>query len=97
MAAGPRSSVVRMNKQPPPTGIDDDSRLSDFLARHGGASASAPRRGETSGGLEGWSEVYAVDGYVLRCDWVRQGGRTEMRYEEHSPEVHSPREIPPGA
>ncbi len=78
-------SVTGMNTQSPPTGIDDDSRLNDFLARHGGAAPSGARRGETSGGLAGWSEVYAVDGYVLRCDWVRQGGRTEMRYEEHAP------------
>jgi len=75
-----------------PTDIDDDSRLRDFLVRHGGASKEASRRGETSDGLTGWSEVYAADGHVLRCDWVRQGGRTEMRYEEHAP-----REVPPGA
>jgi len=74
-----------------PTAIDDDSRLRDFLARHGGASKAAPRRGETSGGLAGWSEVYAADGHVLRCDWDRQGGRTEMRYEEYAPP-----HVPPG-
>ncbi len=90
--AGARVSLMRMNTPLPPTGIDDDSRLSDFLARHGGAAALVPRRGESSDGLEGWSEIYAADGFVLRCDWVRQGGRTEMRYEEHSP-----REVPPEA
>jgi hypothetical protein len=81
-----------METQPPPTGIDDDSRLSDFLARHGGASTVGARRGEAADGLAGWSEIYAADGHVLRCDWVREGGRTEMRYEEHSP-----LDVPPAA
>jgi hypothetical protein len=70
-----------------PNSIDDDSRMRDFLARHGGAFAASPRRGETVKGMEGWSEVYAIDGYVLRCDWSKQGDRTEMRYEERLPQT----------
>ncbi len=69
-----------------PNSIDDDSRMRDFLARHGGAFGAGPRRGETIEGQQGWSEVYAVDGYVLRCDWEKQGSRTEMRYEEYPPQ-----------
>jgi hypothetical protein len=69
-----------------PNSIDDDSRMRDFLARHGGAFGADPRRGETIRGRKGWSEVTAVDGYVLRCDWEKRGDQTEMRYEEHPPQ-----------
>jgi hypothetical protein len=67
---------------------DHDERLRDFFARHGGASAREPRRGESAGGLEGWSEVYANDGYALRCDWSTFGTREEFKYSEVHPEAH---------
>ena len=64
---------------------DHDERLIDFFARHGGASAREPSRGESVGGLEGWSENYANDGYALRCDWSTFGTREELKYSEVAP------------
>ena len=74
-----------MNMPFSPVGIDDDLRIRDFLARHGGADGASPRREETPDGQRGWSEVYAADGHILRCDWFKEGGRTEMRYVERPP------------
>jgi hypothetical protein len=64
---------------------DDEDRLKDFLARHGGAGSQANREGESVGGMQGWSEVYASDGYVLRCEWSSMGSRHEMKYSEIAP------------
>jgi hypothetical protein len=65
--------------QPPP---DDEDRRRDFLARHGGPAGVPPRCGETDGGLAGWSETEAADGWILRCDWSRLPGVEEIRYSE---------------
>jgi hypothetical protein len=65
--------------EPPP---DDAERTRDFLARHGGPGANAPRSGESMGGLEGWSETEAADGWVLRCDWSRLASVEEIKYSE---------------
>jgi len=64
---------------------DHDDRLKDFFARHGGASARPMRKGQSGGGVQGWSEVYANDGYALRCDWSTFGTREEMKYSEVAP------------
>jgi hypothetical protein len=64
---------------------DHDERLIDFFARHGGASARVMRQGQSSGGVQGWSEVYANDGYALRCEWSTFGSREEMKYSELAP------------
>ena len=63
---------------------DHEERLRDFFARHGGPGRPA-REEQDSGGLQGWSEVYAQDGHVLRCDWSRMGSREEMSYTERGP------------
>ena len=64
---------------------DGEDRIRDFFARHGGPGA-APRREETSGaGHRGWYEVAAADGYRLRCEWSRAGGRHELKYFEIAP------------
>jgi len=64
---------------------DGEDRIRDFFARHGGPGA-VPRREETSGaGDGGWYEVIAADGYRLRCEWSRAGGRRELKYFEISP------------
>jgi hypothetical protein len=55
----------------------------------GGAGSTPARRGESTGGLAGWSEIVAADGHVLRCDWSRQGTRSEMSYEERPPAAGS--------
>jgi hypothetical protein len=68
---------------------DHDDRLRDFFARHGGQSALEPRESQSAGGLEGWSEVYANDGYALRCDWSTFGTRKEMKYSEVAPAAES--------
>jgi hypothetical protein len=70
---------------------DSEDRIQDFLSRHGGAGASPareetiPPREETIDSVRGWSEVYAADGYKLRCDWSRVGSREEMTFSEVPP------------
>jgi hypothetical protein len=65
---------------------DHEDRLNDFFARHGGASARTVRRGQSAGGIQGWSETYANDGYALRCEWSTFGSREEMKYSEIAPD-----------
>jgi hypothetical protein len=67
------------------TSPDHEDRLKDFFARHGGAGARAMRQGQSAGGVQGWSEVYASDGHTLRCDWSTFGSREEMKYSEIAP------------
>jgi len=64
---------------------DYDDRLKDFFARHGGASTRPMRKDQSGGGVQGWSEVYANDGYALRCNWSTFGSREEMNYSEIAP------------
>jgi len=64
---------------------DSEDRIRDFFARHGGAGSATPRKECDEAGVSGWSEVYAADGYVLRCDWTRMGSREEMRFCEIAP------------
>ena len=61
---------------------DEADRTRDFLARHGGPAGSPPRRGQSDGGLQGWSETEAADGWILRCDWSRLGTVEEIKYAE---------------
>jgi hypothetical protein len=65
-------------------------RIKDFFARHGGPGNRANRDGESAEGMQGWSEVYAGDGYVMRCDWTRFGNREEMKYSEIAPGAAAP-------
>jgi hypothetical protein len=65
---------------------DSQDRIRDFLARHGGPG-SPGRLGEVGAlGECGWSEVYAADGYKLRCEWSRMGSREEMTFAEIPPQ-----------
>jgi hypothetical protein len=64
---------------------DRDERIKDFFARHGGAGSLTPRKGESEGGVQGWSEVYACDGYALRCEWSAFGSKEKMTYSEIAP------------
>jgi hypothetical protein len=68
---------------------DHDDRLKDFFARHGGPGSRPTRDGESPPGIQGWSEVYAHDGYTLRCDWSAMGTREEMQYSEIAPAAPS--------
>ena len=49
------------------------------------ARARAEREGDMAQHAEGWSEVYAADGYLLRCDWSKLGGRVAMTFTEVAP------------
>ncbi|MDP8985513.1 MAG: hypothetical protein M3N97_10815 [Pseudomonadota bacterium] len=62
---------------------DGEERVGDFLARHGGPGA--PPAAGLINPAQGWSEVYAADGYALRCDWSRTGSREEMNFTELPP------------
>jgi hypothetical protein len=64
---------------------DEGDRVVDFYTRHGGRAARAATTGETLAGNSGWSEAYAADGYILRCDWSRLGDREELAYSEIRP------------
>jgi hypothetical protein len=66
---------------------DNSDRVRDFYARHGGPAARAGSAGETVPGLSGWSEVYAADGYTLRCDWSRTGNLQRMQFNENPPQT----------
>ena len=76
----------------PDVSPDHDDRIKDFLARHGGASDRPEGNGESGAGLQGWSETYARDGYILRCEWSQSGSREEMRYSEIAPDHQSGRD-----
>jgi hypothetical protein len=65
---------------------DHAERLEDFFARHGGPGPRGVRKGQSQGGMKGWSEAHAGDGYILRCDWSTLGSRDEMKYSEIAPE-----------
>ncbi len=64
---------------------DGDYRVEQFLARHGGAAALAEREDQDPAGTRGWSEIYAADGYALRCEWNRIGAKTELQFSEVPP------------
>jgi hypothetical protein len=66
---------------------DHAERIQDFLSRHGGQGARAARSEETAPEVQGWSEVYAADGYALRCEWSRFGTHEDMKYSEIPPAV----------
>jgi hypothetical protein len=68
---------------------DNDERIKDFFARHGGPAGRPSRHVETAAGVQGWSEAYAHDGYTLRCDWSAMGTREEMCYSEIAPTAAS--------
>jgi len=70
-------SLTQNDKSP-----DSSDRIEDFLARHGGPAARRGDAGDTVAGISGWSEVYAADGSILRCDWSRFGGKQEMKFTE---------------
>jgi hypothetical protein len=77
-----RPGTEESELEPPP---DDDDRIKDFFARHGGPGKTPRRSGGPQGGAQGWSEVEACDGHVLRCDWSRMGSREEISYSEVAP------------
>jgi hypothetical protein len=70
------------NRKPP---ADEADRIKDFFARHGGPGKAPRRSGQSRGGLEGWSEIEASDGHVLRCDWSVSGTLEKAEYAEVAP------------
>jgi hypothetical protein len=88
-----REALVQQDKSgnapqdTPPGDVSPDSedRIRDFMDRHGGPGS--PRRQATEpAGDRGWYEIYAADGYRLRCDWSRLGGREELKFSEIGPQ-----------
>jgi hypothetical protein len=71
---------------------DSQERIEDFFSRHGGAGSLPSRRGWNEQGDCGWFEVYAADGYKLRCDWSRFGSREQMKFSEESPCARQPQQ-----
>jgi hypothetical protein len=64
---------------------DSEDRIRDFMGRHGGPGS--PRRHSMDPfGYRGWYEIYAADGYCLRCEWSRTGGRQELKFSEIGPQ-----------
>jgi hypothetical protein len=64
---------------------DRAERIQDFLSRHGGQGPRAAHSEEIAPEVQGWSEVYAADGYTLRCEWSRFGTHEDMKYSEIPP------------
>ena len=65
--------------------VDGRERVIDFLNRHGGAAPDAEHEAEANRGLSGWSEVHAVDGYRLRCEWSVLGSERRLNFVEIAP------------
>jgi hypothetical protein len=74
-----------MNADPAHASPDNDDRVQDFLGRHGGQATVPPKEETFEAGLRGRSEVYAADGYTLRCDWSRLGSREVLAFSEIPP------------
>jgi hypothetical protein len=64
-----------------------DDRIRDFWDRHGGPGSRQSQAGDTVHGVSGWSEVYAADGYTLRCEWAQVGDRHSMKFVETPPQT----------
>lgn len=67
------------------TGLDDEDRIADFFARHGGPGTMREREANRDQDTRGWSEVFAADGYKLRCEWSKSGSKTAMNFSEIPP------------
>jgi hypothetical protein len=65
--------------------IDHHDRIGEFTRRHGGLIDGASRNESFESGCRGWSEIYAVDGYVLRVEWSQFEMRRAMRVFEFRP------------
>lgn len=65
--------------------VDGRDRIVDFLNRHGGAAPDAEHEAGSPRGESGWSEVHAVDGYRLRCEWSTLGCERYMNFVEIAP------------
>ena len=63
---------------------DHDERIRDFFDRHGGPGKPV-KEVQGASGAQGWSEIYAKDGYTLHCEWSREGSRAAMQYSERAP------------
>lgn len=83
MNFGPTVNTMTTNDQDE-LAPDHDERIRDFFARHGGPGAEG-RKGVAPDGFQGWSEVFAADGYKLQCRWSKLGSRASMQYSEIPP------------
>jgi hypothetical protein len=79
------NEMIEQNKLPEVIAVDGEERIADFFARHGGPGLIHESEGNREQHTLGWSEVFAADGYKLRCEWSKAGTKTEMRFSEIPP------------
>ena len=79
------SATVPEDAPPGDASPDSEDRIRDFMDRHGGPG-SPRRQAIDPAGYRGWYEIYAADGYRLRCDWSRSGSREELKFSEIGPQ-----------
>ena len=77
--------MIEQNELPEVIAVDGVDRIADFFARHGGPGLIHEMEGNSEEHTLGWSEVFAADGYKLRCDWSTAGTKTEMSFLEIPP------------
>jgi hypothetical protein len=66
--------------------LDHRDRVAEFESSHGGSIENAGRSEQSESGCRGWSEICAVDGYVLRVEWSKFEMRAAMRIVVRPPE-----------
>jgi hypothetical protein len=77
--------MIEQNQLPEIIALDGEERIADFFVRHGGPGLIHEREGDKESHTRGWSEVFAADGYKLRCEWSKAGAKTEMNFSEIPP------------
>jgi hypothetical protein len=65
--------------------LDHGDRVEEFGRRHGGLAPDATRTEQVDDGYQGWFEVRAMDGYVLRLEWSRTELRNTLYVFERAP------------
>jgi hypothetical protein len=79
------NELIPQNEPPEVIAVDGEERIADFFARHGGPGRIHEMEGSREQHTLGWSEVFAADGYKLRCEWSKAGTKTEMNFSEIPP------------
>jgi hypothetical protein len=79
------NEMIEQNELPEVIALDGDERIAEFLARHGGPGLIHKTEGNGQQDTLGWSEVFAADGYKLRCEWSKAGTKTQMNFSEIPP------------
>jgi hypothetical protein len=77
--------MIDQNPLPAVIATDHEIRIADFFTRHGGPGLTHKGEGDRELHTRGWWEVYAADGYTLRCEWSMAGTKTQMNFSEIPP------------